>query len=78
MEKFNNTLGVLGARIKDDQKCPASNNPCTDTDTDVGEYGKINSEESSGDKVIIHLEGGVEIHFPMELAETIKQAICDE
>jgi hypothetical protein len=78
MEKFNNILGALGAGIKNDQKCPASNNACADTDTDVGEYGKINSEESTGDKVIIHLEGGIEIHLPIELAETIKQALSDE
>ena len=76
MENFNKVLGAIG---KDEGcKCSGDCQCMKDTDSDIGQSGEINPPEESSDKVIIHLEGGIEIHMPLKVAEAIKMALSDE
>lgn len=80
MDKFNNMMGVLataggigGTPIKIISDEPTSDN-VPDTDSDIGETGKIN-DETSEEKVILHIGGGIEIHLPLEIARQITEAL---
>jgi hypothetical protein len=75
MQKFNQILGAVGK----DGGCGCGGDcQCQkDTDSDIGQSGAINPPEESTDKVIIHLDGGIEIHIPIAIAEVIKSALSD-
>ena len=72
MEKFNQILG----NIQQNGGCP-QNDMCQqkDTTSDIGQSGTINPEEQEQDKVIIHLDSGIQISMPLEIAKMIAKAL---
>jgi len=71
MENFNKTLDSL--EKKDTALTP-------DTDSDTGSFGNndasdVAPEASEGEKLVLHLEGGVEIHIPTAVYESMSQAM---
>lgn len=69
MENFNKMLDVIKNKGVD----------TPDTDSDTGSFGNVGAEEvataSNEEKLVLHLEGGIEIHIPTAVYEAMSSAM---
>lgn len=81
MDKFNNIMSALavasGVQPKESDSTEQNCDGIPDTDSNVGEVGKIN-DETTDDMIILHIGGGIELKLPMTVIKQIISASSTE